>query len=187
MGTRTVLGGYVEDNAFHFLGLGSQNFHPVISRYTDYTVSSLGHFAYSLIKYTCKEVQLGLWRHLMSRNKNTVKRNWCLLVALRLGGFGSSFLQTNVAGLSPYEAPSWQAIYNSHILILIPKDATLHSLFISGNCSTCFGCYLHPSSGAHTTVSTASGTCQTVTATCRYRGGIGTVDTVVCTPDDWWR
>ena len=43
-------------------------------------------------------------------------------------------------------------------------NSTLHSLFISENCSTCFGWYLHPSSGAHTTVSTASGTCQTVTA-----------------------
>jgi len=31
------------------------------------------------------------------------------------------------------------------------QDATLHSLFISGNCSTCFGWYLHPSSGAQTT------------------------------------
>ena len=31
---------------------------------------------------------------------------------------------------------------------------------LSVNCSTCFGWYLHPSSGAHTTVSTASGTCQ---------------------------
>jgi len=42
------------------------------------------------------------------------------------------------------------------------------------NCSTCFRWYPHPSSGAHTTASTASGTCQTVTATCRYRGGAGT-------------
>ena len=43
--------------------------------------------------------------------------------------------------------------------------------FISGNCSACFGWYLHPSSGAHnTTVSTASGICQTVTATCRDSG-----------------
>ena len=31
-----------------------------------------------------------------------------------------------------------------------------------GKCSKCFGWYLHPSSGAHTTVSTASCTCQTV-------------------------
>ena len=39
---------------------------------------------------------------------------------------------------------------------------------ISGNCSTCFGWYLHPSSGAQTPVSTASGICQTDTATCHY-------------------
>jgi hypothetical protein len=56
----------------------------------------------------------------------------------------------------------------------IQHDATLHSLFISGNCSTCFGWYFHPSSGAHTTVSTASGNCHnTVTAICRYRGRVG--------------
>ena len=56
----------------------------------------------------------------------------------------------------------------------IQQDATLHILFIYGNCSTCFGWFLHPSSGAHTTVSAVSGTCQTVTATFRYRGGVGT-------------
>jgi hypothetical protein len=38
---------------------------------------------------------------------------------------------------------------------------------VSGNCSTCFGWYHHPSSGAHTTVCTASVNCHTVTATCR--------------------
>jgi glycerol uptake facilitator-like aquaporin len=59
------------------------------------------------------------------------------------------------------------------IPIYIQQDATLHSLFISGNCSTCFGLYFHPSSGAHTTVSTASGNCHTVTAICRYRGRVG--------------
>src|SRR5215475_6759722 len=56
----------------------------------------------------------------------------------------------------------------------IQQDATLHSLFTSGNCSTCFGWYFHPSSGGHTTVSTASGICHTVTAICRYRGRVGT-------------
>jgi hypothetical protein len=56
----------------------------------------------------------------------------------------------------------------------IQQDTTLHSLFISGNCSTCFGWYFHPSSGAHTTVSTASGICHTVTAICRYRGRVAT-------------
>jgi hypothetical protein len=42
------------------------------------------------------------------------------------------------------------------IPIYIWQDATLHSLFISGNCSACFGWYFHPSSGAHIPVSTAS-------------------------------
>jgi hypothetical protein len=51
---------------------------------------------------------------------------------------------------------------------IYPKDATLHSLFISGNCSTCFGRYFHPSSGVHTTESAASAICQTATAICRY-------------------
>jgi len=52
------------------------------------------------------------------------------------------------------------------ILLYIQQDATLHSLFIFGNCSTCFGWYLHPSSGAHTIVSTASGICHTVVWRC---------------------
>jgi hypothetical protein len=57
----------------------------------------------------------------------------------------------------------------------IQQDATLHNLFISGNCPTCFGWYFHPSSGAHTAVSTASGICHnTDTAICRYRGRVGT-------------
>jgi hypothetical protein len=60
------------------------------------------------------------------------------------------------------------------IPISIQQDTTLHNLFISGNSSTCFGWYFHPSSEAHTTVSTASGICHTVTATCRYRGRVGT-------------
>ena len=65
-------------------------------------------------------------------------------------------------------------LFGTYILICIRQDATLCSLFIFGNCSTCFGWYLHPSSGAHTTVSTASGACQTVTATCCYHGRVET-------------
>ena len=53
-----------------------------------------------------------------------------------------------------------ESVHLKYIQIYIQQDATLHSLFISGNCSTCFGWYLHPSSGANTTVFTASGTCQ---------------------------
>jgi len=60
------------------------------------------------------------------------------------------------------------------IRVYIQQDATLHSLSLSGNCSTCFGWYHHPSSGAQTTVSTASSICHTVTSICRYRGRVGT-------------
>jgi hypothetical protein len=60
------------------------------------------------------------------------------------------------------------------IPLYIQIDATLHSLFITGKCSTCFGWYHHPSLGAQTTVSTASGVFHTVSATCRYRGSVGT-------------
>jgi len=44
----------------------------------------------------------------------------------------------------------------------------------SGNCSTCFGLYHHPSSGSQTTVSTVSGICHTITPACRYREIVGT-------------
>jgi hypothetical protein len=60
------------------------------------------------------------------------------------------------------------------IYVYIQQDATLHTLFISGNCSTCFEWYFYPSSGAHSTVSTASGICHTVTAICCYRGRVET-------------
>jgi len=38
------------------------------------------------------------------------------------------------------------SVHRKYILIYIQQDATLHSLFISGNCFSCFGWYLHPSS-----------------------------------------
>ena len=52
----------------------------------------------------------------------------------------------------------------------------------------------HPSSGAHTTVSTASVTCQTVTATCRCRGVAGSNYSLTsarscrysCMCSGWW-
>ena len=71
--------------------------------------------------------------------------------------------------------------------IYIQQDATLHSLFISKNCPTCFGWYFHPSSGADTTVSTASGICHTVTAACRYRGRVGTGLSVLWVAYDGWK
>ena len=73
---------------------------------------------------------------------------------------------------------------------IYPPRCNVTQFILSGNCSTCFGWYHHPSSGAQTTVSTASGICRTVTATCRYRGRAGTglsVLWVAYAPDDgWW-
>jgi hypothetical protein len=50
---------------------------------------------------------------------------------------------------------------------IYPKICNVTLFILSGNCSTCFGWCLHPSSGAQTTVSTASVIYHTVTATCR--------------------
>src|SRR5215475_2056172 len=82
---------------------------------------------------------------------------------------GNSYLTLIMLMWRTGRAPNGIPVYE-----YIQQDATLHRLFISGNCSTCFGWYFHPSSGAHTTVSTASGICHTVTAICRYRGRVGT-------------
>ena len=64
----------------------------------------------------------------------------------------------------------WEEKFNPHSNIYVQQRCNVTQFILSGNCSTCFGWYHHPSSGAQTTVSTASGICQTVTATCRYSG-----------------
>jgi hypothetical protein len=56
-------------------------------------------------------------------------------------------------------------MHHEYMSIIVQQDAAMYSLFMSVNCCTCFGWYLHPSSGAHITVSTASGISVTVTAT----------------------
>jgi len=92
------------------------------------------------------------------------------------------------------------------VSIIIQKVATIYILCKSANCSTCFGWFLHPSSGAHITLSTVSGIIETVTVTCHECDWMGTpiqshsrqvtvtvllmpdtVDTVICAPDDGWR
>jgi hypothetical protein len=60
------------------------------------------------------------------------------------------------------------------ILIYIQQDATLHSLFYVETALLVSSSTSNPSSGTQTTVSTASGICYTVIATCRYRGRVGT-------------
>jgi len=39
-------------------------------------------------------------------------------------------------------------VFCKFLLLYFQREAKLHSLFLK-NCSTCFGWYLHPSSGAH--------------------------------------
>jgi hypothetical protein len=59
------------------------------------------------------------------------------------------------------------SIYNKmqrHTVYLYVETA----LHVSG------GTFTHHKEGAHTTVSTTSGICHTVTAICRYRGRVGT-------------
>jgi len=52
---------------------------------------------------------------------------------------------------------------NSTILVYkSQQDAHVTEFILSDNCSTCFGRYYHPSSGAQTTVTAASGNCYTV-------------------------
>jgi len=67
-----------------------------------------------------------------------------------------------------------QDLWISKISNIYPTRCNVTEFILSGNCSACFGWYHHPSSGAQTTVSTASGICHTVTAICRYRGRVGT-------------
>jgi hypothetical protein len=65
-------------------------------------------------------------------------------------------------------------------VIYIQQDDNVTQFILSGNCSTCFGRYHHPSSEAHTTVSTASGVCYTVIAVCCYPERVGTGFSVLC-------
>jgi hypothetical protein len=73
---------------------------------------------------------------------------------------------------------------------IYPTRCNVTQFILSGNCSTCFGWYYHPSTGAHTTASTASGICHTLTAICCYCGRVGisdAVEAVVCAPvNEWW-
>ena len=91
---------------------------------------------------------------------------------------------------------------------IYPTRCNITQFILSRNCCTYFGWYLHTSSRAQTTVSTASGIYRNVIATCRFRGRVTTglsvlwvayathstlkqipdaVDTDVCTPDDGWK
>jgi hypothetical protein len=71
----------------------------------------------------------------------------------------------NLHNLNPTQKIMFQKVTQWNLPIITQRDATIYSLFTSVNCATCFRWYLHPSSAAHVTVSTASVISKTVTAT----------------------
>ena len=106
---------------------------------------------------------------IMSQTTPTNQTAWYLNAKVTVQNF-TAVATTNL--ISPFFKFSVQgSVHRKCIPIYVQQDAMLHSLFISQNCSTCFRWYLHPSSGAHRTVSTASGTCQTITATAAIAAG----------------
>jgi len=106
----------------------------------------------------------GLCDELITRPEESY-RLWCVVVCdletSRIGApyiYGISSLRVNVHG----------SVHRNNIPIYIQQDATLQSLFYLETA-------LHVSGGTTThhqeriQLSTASGICHTVTATCRYR------------------
>jgi hypothetical protein len=70
--------------------------------------------------------------------------------------FIRNIFQTNSVSASGWVNRDWDSN------IYIQQDALVTEFILSDNCSTCFGHYYHPSSGAQTTVTTASGNRYTV-------------------------
>jgi len=52
--------------------------------------------------------------------------------------------------------------HNNILLYKSQQDAHVTEFILSESCPTCLGCYYHPSSGAQTTVTTASGNRYTI-------------------------
>jgi len=72
---------------------------------------------------------------------------------------------------------------------ICPTRCNVTQFISSGNCSTCFGWYHYPSSGAQIPVSAASGICHTVTATCVAGSSNGVTKTRCCRYSclrSWW-
>jgi hypothetical protein len=105
---------------------------------------------------------------------NRTEVNWCNKTAELTQTKNAVHMCVYIYILKPFITVNYFNVHGSvhrkYIPVYFQQDATLRSLFISGNFSTCFGWYLYPSSGAQTTVFTVSVICHTVTAICRYRG-----------------
>jgi hypothetical protein len=113
-------------------------------------------FKYSSLRFVFKRLNYLRWW----RQKISLWGHQVFIILLDIDISLKCFSQTSTLILLMWRI-RWAP---NSIRIYIQQDATLHRFFISGNCSTHFGWYFHPSSGAHTTVSTAYGICHTVTA-----------------------
>jgi hypothetical protein len=100
----------------------------------------------------------------LGRNNKSTSTRWNLLLILnrKFMILNDSLQQMLITHLT------FMGLCIANIFQYVSNKMQLYSLFICGNCSTCFGCYFRPSSGAHTTVSTTSGICHTITnKTCK--------------------
>ena len=115
-------------------------------------------------------------------------------------------LPTNVAGLSCFVLKPLSIAYlvilwyhrmlisaaisnnnnNYYYSNICPTRCNVTQFILSGNCSTCFGCYHHPSSGEQTTVSTASGTYHASIAAGSSNGVINTRCCRYSCLRSWW-
>ena len=73
-------------------------------------------------------------------------------------------------------------VHRESVSIIVQQDAAIHSLLFPANCSTCFGWYLHPSSGAHVNCNYSIWHWLNRITTFRCCGGVG-----VITPTPPWQ
>jgi hypothetical protein len=87
-----------------------------------------------------------------------IRRLRCILVEAPKFIPWESRFYTRMGGQTSHDQFYVQGfVHREYMSLSLQQDATICSLLIPVNCSTYFGWYLHPSSGAHIAVSTASG------------------------------
>ena len=111
----------------------------------------------------CLLVQSQIWTYIIH-----------LLVAMHHLHPLSLFVHTNQLHMTKVPSETGIGKVGKVYSNIYPTRCNITQFILSGNCSTCFGWYHHPSSGAQTTVSIAPGICHTITSTCHYRGRVGT-------------
>jgi len=129
---------------------------------TAYPTQMSAHSSYEFYSFFCTMIILCKINIQTDFPLKTKLKRLCIFVHVTAGGV---YVVTN--GLE--NSASSRVCSN-----IYPTRCNVIQFIISENCSACFGWYHHPSSRAHSTVSTASGICHTLTAICLYRGSVGT-------------